>query len=147
MENMLTILMWLAFGAACAYNAKKQKRNPVIWFFIGLFLGIFGLLILLLLPLIQRLRKPQQQSTPAQTPEATVSVLPNQEILKNKVNESSAQAMWYYLSSDKEQKGPMSLNALEREWKNGNVTSSHFLWNETLQDWKRFGEIFPDLET
>lgn len=143
MEIFLTIMMWIAFGCAGAYFAKKQKRNPYLWFFIGLFLGVFGLLLLLTLPLIQRLKS--NSATPKREQEIrTVDGQPTSAFtLTSLLDQSFANTLWYYLDGANLQKGPMSFTAFERDWKEGKFASSAYIWNEKLSEWKRFEELFP----
>lgn len=39
------LLIWLAMGAATAWIASSKGRSMVGWFFIGLFLGVIGLIL------------------------------------------------------------------------------------------------------
>ncbi|NDD57637.1 MAG: DUF4339 domain-containing protein [Chlamydiae bacterium] len=146
MDNFLTLLIWIAFGAASAHFAKKQNRNPVIWFFIGLFLGIFGLLLLLILPLIQRLKASRQRQ----------SSLPLGKVWSEKKEESPSlieidpslkSTLWYYLDKERTQQGPMSFNALAIAKNEGKLSSATFIWSELLPDWKPFQEVFPHSTT
>lgn len=43
----LAILIW---PILCAALAEKKGRSPTIWAFVGVFLNLFGLILLLLLP-------------------------------------------------------------------------------------------------
>ena len=40
------LLMWLVFGCAAYSIAKNKNRRGVLWFFIGLLIGPFAVLIL-----------------------------------------------------------------------------------------------------
>lgn len=141
MEKFLTYALWIAFGTASAYYAKKQKRNPYLWFFIGLSLGMFGLLLLLMIPFIQKLRQKSLEKKQSQTPEASVAAPVFS--LAHSLDKSFADTLWYYLDEASSQKGPMSFNAFERDWKEGKFLSSSYVWNEKLSDWKLFSELFP----
>lgn len=147
MESILTVAMWLAFGAASAYYAKKQRRNPYVWFFIGLFLGIFGLLLLLMLPLLQRFKNSwhgkQQKTQNTQTATVTVDLGSS---LMRAASQEQKNLMWYYLDGANEQKGPMSFNAFDKQWQEGSLTGASFIWNEHLTEWKALKEIFPNIE-
>jgi uncharacterized protein (DUF983 family) len=44
------LIIWILFGVACAICAPSKRRNGVAWFFIGMLLGPFGLIFILLLP-------------------------------------------------------------------------------------------------
>lgn len=140
MENILTITMWVVFGAACAYFAKKQKRNVYLWFFIGLLLGIFGLLLLLMLPTIEKFLKKDEKKKEASKEACDIESAKEQTDTLH-VDPSYADTLWYYLDESKAQVGPMSFNALERNWHEGKINDSTYVWNEKLTDWKIFSEV------
>lgn len=144
MENFLTAVIWVALGCACAYYAKRQQRNPYLWFFIGLTLGIFGLLLLLMIPLIQKLRKGSKEKQEGATNE--IAPTPTTFSLASSLDDSSTNTLWYYLDETSAQKGPMSFTLFEKDWKEGKFLSSSYVWNEKLTDWKLFSELFPSAE-
>ena len=43
------LLLWVAFGVACAVIAPGRGRNGFAWLLIGFITGIFGLVVLLAL--------------------------------------------------------------------------------------------------
>ena len=45
---MLIILVWILFAVGCAISASNKNRNVVSWFLLGILLGPFGLLYILL---------------------------------------------------------------------------------------------------
>lgn len=140
LENILTISMWVLFGCSCAYFAKKQKRNRYVWFFVGLLLGIFGLLLLLMLPMLERFFKKEEKKQPS----TVVIDMPIEEKKGPSLSTDPAFAdiLWYYLDENKAQVGPMSLQALERNWAEGKLQAATYVWNEKLSDWKTIGELF-----
>lgn len=62
---MALLLIWVLFGIGCTIAAANKKRCVAGWFFLGLLLGPFGLLFILLLP---PLAAPPPQSHPAPLP-------------------------------------------------------------------------------
>jgi len=46
---LVQVFLWIGFGIACAAIASKRGRNPLAWFFIGLFAGCIGLILVLVL--------------------------------------------------------------------------------------------------
>lgn len=114
-----TILGLLLNGSLAAYLAHKQKKNVYLWFGIGCALGLLGIIVLFFL---HQQKKPARKKTTAPIP------LPSIEGPKDK--------LWYYLDPTHTRKGPMSLDALTAEWRQGKVFSSTYVWNEELSDWK-----------
>jgi hypothetical protein len=45
---MLFILIWFLFAIGCVISASNKNRNVVGWFLLGILLGPFGLLYILL---------------------------------------------------------------------------------------------------
>ena len=144
MQTFLTVTMWIVLGLVCAYYAKKQQRNPILWFCMGLLLGIFGLILLLLLPLIQRIQKKSASKKQPPTP-AVIDVAPPSP-LSSILDPLFSNTLWYYMDQTSSQKGPMSFTALENDWKDGKLLTSSYIWNEKLADWKLFSELFPTAE-
>ena len=58
-----------------------------------------------------------------------------------------ANKIWYYLSEDMTQSGPISTHALKQAWKDGTVTDTTYIWNEDLDDWKQLGTIQHKLDS
>jgi hypothetical protein len=142
---LATIAMWIAFGVASAYFAKKQKRNPYIWFIVGLFLGIFGLLLLLMLPLVQRLRQKSPSPTQASPTTITIEAKPTS-ALQDPTKPEYENALWYYLDDKNMQTGPMSFQAFENDWGSGKIIESSYIWSDVITNWKTFKEVFPDIK-
>lgn len=126
--NWLTLLIWALFGAATAHFAKIRGRNPYTWFFIGLFLGVIGLGLVFIFP------KKNIVVQEVQEPEPIVPELPEHH--KNK--------FWYYLDTANQQVGPMSFDALTRDWRNGKVQPQTHVWNENLENWTPFSEFLKN---
>lgn len=106
-------------GALSAYLAIRQGRNPYLWFFIGIFFGLLGILVMCFAPGKQK---------PKQTP------LP-QAPLVEEIIIGPSDKFWYYLDEAHEQKGPMSFSALNKTWKQGTITAQTLVWNEDFSDW------------
>lgn len=143
MENFMTVLMWLALGLATGYYAKKQGKNPYLWFFVGLFLGIFGLLLLFIISTLQKRRlQALQRQQKMQTETSQLAPAPSLPSLESCVPAESLRRLWYYLDAESRQSGPMSFDAFERDWQQGKIANSTYVWNEELPDWKPFEEVF-----
>lgn len=125
-------LALIALGAISAFLAKRQGKNPILWFFLGMFFGIFGLLFLFFSnssSIQQSKRETKKQKDPN-----TIDITP-------KVEPEAKAKFWYYLDSENAQKGPISYNGLVQAYKEGEISSLSFVWNETLDDWKPFSKF------
>lgn len=47
---MELLIIWLLFGIVCAIIASKRGRNWFGWLLIGSIIGVFGLILVLVLP-------------------------------------------------------------------------------------------------
>lgn len=131
LQSLFTIAMSLIMGFSCAHFARRRGRNPKTWFLIGLFFGIFGLIALFLFPL--RRPQPAQARDPAPAPKLTA------------ISPDHAEKLWYFLDEHKTQFGPMSIDALSREWRDGKVNEQTYVWNETMENWARVQEVLKPI--
>lgn len=51
---VVIIIIWLLFAFACSSIAKSKGREPGLYFILGLFLGLIGLLITLVVPSVKQ---------------------------------------------------------------------------------------------
>lgn len=116
----------VVIGTLGAYLAIQRGKNPYLWFCVGLFFGILGLLVLFI-PLKMKKKQLQKESQTSQK-------IPHPYI------EGPSGCFWYYLEGEK-QIGPMSLVALTQAWEKGEVPSSTYVWNEDLPEWKVLQEL------
>lgn len=117
-------LFWLFFGLITSHFAKKRGRNSFGWFLIGLFLGLLGMLLVLLLPKVERKPRPIYKPPP-QRSEAWMK-------------------MWYYLDPSYQQQGPFEFPDFIKKYQEKGITDKSYIWGEGMQEWKPLEE-FPDL--
>lgn len=114
-------------GALTAYLAKGRGKDPVRWFFIGMFCGIFGLMALFLFPAVP--------AEPEKAVEPEKPVVPEVVVVKP----------WYYLDAQHNTLGPISLEALKALSTEQKVTNRTYIWQEGMPGWKRLEDL-PDLQ-
>lgn len=112
--QIMTALFWILMGYFCSYTARQKGRDPFIWFFIGLFCGIFGILAIILLPAIKPEEKPPQP------------VAPPAPII-----------FWYYLDGDHNQVGPVGSDQLQDALARGVINENTYVWCEGMENWGR----------
>jgi hypothetical protein len=115
--NPLSLIGSFFAGLLSAYFAYKQGRNLYLWFCLGFLLGIFGVLFMFFMG--KQKKKPVRKKI---TPVYSIT--------------GPKDKSWYYLDPEHKQSGPMSLDALTREWRQGKISESTYVWNEELTDWK-----------
>ncbi|MBS0645058.1 MAG: DUF4339 domain-containing protein [Verrucomicrobia bacterium] len=118
------VLFWVFFGFLSAYVARKKGRNPKLWFFAGLILGVFGVVLVYVLP----------SHTPAKRPEFKP--------LSRLERSESWIKMWYYLDpKTREQKGPVEFSELAKTWKDKVLNDSSLVWGEGMPEWKQLSQL------
>lgn len=127
-----TLFFWLLLGGLCAHYAQKRGRHPFTWFFIGLFLGALGFILLFILPNKKAVPKPVIEN-PVVLTEISPSPI--------SVPTSQMEKFWYYLDQKNQQYGPMSFNALRTALEDGKITINTYVWNEEMENWKPWGEV------
>ncbi len=50
---LIDVIIYVIFGILMAHIARKKKRNPIRWFLAGAIFGIYGFIVLLILPSLQ----------------------------------------------------------------------------------------------
>jgi hypothetical protein len=117
MKTFFMLFIWLFFGIICSKIAQKKYRSKSNWFYLGLLFGALALIIILFL-------KPLK-------------------IIENKISpiEINDNNFWYYLDHKENQIGPVSLHKIFDSYQNGLVNENTFVWNDTMEDWKKIKEI------
>lgn len=139
MDIFFKALLALTFGCLCACIAHKQgRKKPVIWFLVGFFLGIFGLLLVFILP---RVTIVKSNTVNKAKPEASSKTHSNTIVVEPIVIEETK---WYYLNSQHEQQGPIFLSELKNLYIDNAISKATYVWQNGMMEWKRIQEL-PDL--
>ncbi len=124
MNVYILLFFWITFGLISSLIASKRDRNIYAWFILGMLFGIFGILALYLLPSKRNIAGPIPIG---------VNIKKDPTIKE--------QNFWYYLDNEKTQYGPMSFTGLKDALLEGKVSSTTYVWNDTMDEWKKFKEI------
>ncbi len=130
MQLMNVILVWLFFGFLCSYLAKKKGKPTLLWFFIGLFLGILGVLLFVILSFLEN-RKilTPHASPPPKHPVPATSLSP------------PLNQIWYYLDKSRQPQGPLALSELNTLWQGQQLNEQSYLWTEGMVEWKKLHDL------
>ncbi len=120
MQNLITVIIGVVCGLSCGFYAYRNKKNPYLWFFIGLMCGVLGLLFLIFFPFKKKQTEP---------------------VLAQPVPYSYSGKLWHYLDPANTCLGPMSEQKLHDEFKKGIITSSTYLWNQEMDEWKTLEQL------
>jgi hypothetical protein len=141
--SFLVILCWLAIGGITSYFAQKRDRNPFLWFFIGVFLGVLGILILFLLPHKKNPRvapAPVMASSAYSSPAAPED-FPTELSTQKKRLSANPKIHWYFIDKNKMSQGPLKLEEIKAAYNKGLITSDTLLWNEELEYWAQLKDF------
>ncbi|HRW58576.1 MAG TPA: DUF4339 domain-containing protein [Chlamydiales bacterium] len=125
-QNIFYIIYVFLYSLTIAYFCKnfalKKNKNPKTWFWIGFLFGWIGLIILLL-------SKKRQNSSLIHKKPIPLLNIPNKDKL------------WYYVDSEKQQKGPLSFQRLQSLYQEKAISISTYVWNEAMDQWKKVSEL------
>ncbi len=119
-QLLFVSFFWILFGSLSGYIAHKKGKDPWLWFTIGMFLGIFGVLFAILMP-----TKVQENPQPSQPTFSPSLFLPDEPL------------EWYYLDSARQTQGPIAISRLQELWKNASLTENSFIWSEGMDNWQK----------
>jgi hypothetical protein len=129
MELVLQVILLSIIAGATAYIAQTRGRSPVAWFTLGILFSFMALLVLLLLPDLNRQAPPEVEGS--ETVEGGVTQVPPP---------PPVQARWYYLDADRTQHGPLDRVALHALWQTGSVRADTLVWTEGMAEWQALSE-------
>jgi hypothetical protein len=135
MQLFLTITLCLIIGAATAYFANQRKRDPLIWFMIGMLLGLLGLLLLFLLP-------PGKEEGSKETVE--LEEIPPQSSIEHHPRPITHDYLvkdWFYYDRSRQRHGPIRFDKLKELWKKGEINEESFIWAEGMTEWLKLEEV------
>lgn len=136
---LLSIIILFIISIGAAYYAEKKGRNPMIWFIIGLLISVFALIILYLLPPIERENEDEFE---VKRNQGFSNYKPNSslgETMSDKLPEEDT--LWYYLDSNHAQFGPVSIVALKELWDTGRLNLESYVWSQGMENWKKVDEL------
>jgi hypothetical protein len=148
MNALWPFIYSVSFGLVGVYYAKRTKKNSYLWFFLGSLFTIYIPFVILSLMLIKALLKyyvVKKLKTSFQTSTRYQSPSPAPAPAKP-ITSEKAPLFWYYLTENKETKGPVSSLGLQQLQKESVITDKTLVWNETFENWTPFREAFSSQE-
>jgi len=144
---LLSFILLLIIASFTAYYANRKGRNPLLWFIIGVLLGIFAPLILMFFPAVKN--EGSKNGIPTMTvsrPDSSLEHLsqppPSEDDLKRQEEENK---LWYYLDESHQQVGPVSIIALRELWNRGQLELNSYVWSEGMAQWEKVDNL-PELK-
>ncbi len=134
MRLFISIFLLLLFAFLSAYMAKQRGRDPVAWFMIGILLGIFAPILLLILRPVQSDSKALEDIEEDEN--ARLTPLQEESLIKSYTDKE-----WFYLDLSRQQQGPVYFKALKTLWLEKKITISTYVWSEGMAQWKKIEEL------
>nr|AFD03126.1 hypothetical protein [uncultured bacterium W5-77b] len=138
---LITIIFGLLMGSVTAYFASKRGRTPSLWFAIGVLFGMLGLLALFILPNFAEDK--EKSATMAAKDGDAIEVEGKISSLDTTLtaDEEIISQNWFYLDDKHKQHDAVSLEALKKIWKEGEISEFTFVWAEGMAQWQKIQDI------
>jgi hypothetical protein len=134
MDIKFQIVLALLLGAITSLSAYLRGRSPVLWFFLGTFFGIFGLIALFIMPYKTKKEEPIKKVTPLVQGGAKMPP----ELYKD-----FEKWDWYYLDKEKQTQGPSCLSEMKKLFEEGVLSQDSWVWSSSLKEWKKIIDVSP----
>jgi hypothetical protein len=145
-SSVAIFLFWTAIGCITAYMAKQKNRNPVIWFFVGLFFSLFGFLLLLALPNKEKTEEekenvkiPDIKSMQSESTAFSDDSLYSEPRMPRVSRDPSLD--WYFVDENNQILGPMKLKELRKSLIEKNAGLKTYIWCEEYLDWMQISDL------
>ncbi len=132
MELWIPVAISIIMGALCAILAVSRERSPLAWFFLGAFLGWVGLLLIFILPSLNKEAVSKSEPVPIE---------PIVEEKKEPESSFEKTDNWFYLDQKKDICGPLSVQMMKERWNSGDLSENSWVWNEMIVEWKKISQI------
>lgn len=140
---LVGFILLLVVAGFTSYYAEKKGRNPVVWFVISLLFGVLAPLVLFMLPQVSK----EEQPSPSVYPTPIENSPPQPPALdaNKKLNGQVEDKLWYYLDTEHQQYGPVSIIGLQELWNTGKLDLNSYVWAEEMKTWELVDNL-PELK-
>lgn len=107
-----------------------------MWFFLGILLGVLGLIILYFLPDLNTARHTNNDNPETSPDKPMVELLPAPPKIAQPDQEE-----WYYLDRKNNQQGPVSLAIVKQEWAKGEIDQDTYVWCQEFDQWYKIKDL------
>lgn len=136
--NLLpSFILLLMIAGLTAYYANTKGRNPLLWFIIGILLGIFAPILLFFFP--QAKQEGDYPTMSVSNPDPSLEVKTPPKFLEEKKGQEDQ--LWFYLDENHQQMGPVSIIALRELWNRGSLDLNRYVWTEGMEKWEKVDQL------
>jgi len=149
MDIMIFLIVSGLIGWSTSRYMHTKGKNPYLWFAVGTlsaaaamfllkFLPFGAILILLGFYLFYYRASERKPAIDASKKDPnTIEVKAERVDPLSNYNKHE----WYYLDGQHQQHGPISFHELKTIWAEQKITSATFIWNDTMNAWKRISDV------
>ncbi len=119
---LIVAMFVLVFAIITSNVAGRRGRDPFIWFFIGVLLGWIGLILVFLLPRVEKTEPTKEEVAP------TIDLTPEEPDVRVRD--------WFYLDAEHEQKGPVGFAELQRLYQEHLIPKTTLVWADGMPEWQ-----------
>jgi hypothetical protein len=136
MQMLIVLMFWIFWGSLTSYLAKRRGRDPVAWFLLGMALQVIALIILYVLPSLEKMETTELELNE----DEQMAGFEFPDPVKDFQNKE-----WFYVNADRVQHGPFTFEELQRKWADGEMSKLSYVWADGMADWCRVVD-FPHFE-
>ena len=124
MQLINVLLFSSAMGLFTSHLAKKKGKRPQVWFFLGFLFGIFGIILLYIVPTFSKReeKKPFVAPKPVERSDAWIK-------------------MWYYLDPTRQPMGPLEFPDFLDKVKEKKIEGNTLIWGEGMKEWQKLSDL------
>lgn len=126
MITLISLCYNLLVGIICARYAIRLGRRPHVWFYVGVFTGLAGLLTLYLFS-----RKAPKKTSPTEPRLVTTEPKQPDPRLQN----------WFFVDSSKVRQGPVPFRRLFIAWRDQHISYESLVWTEGMSQWEPISKL------
>lgn len=166
---LIVLLVKVVFGAVCASIAAGRGRSAAGWFFIGLVIDCFGLILVLVLPDLKQ-QQEREQRVELENRRLREQLAKERQVADHRhghierrlgahdqalgldtstppqLTEAAAPplltgaARWYY-ARDRQRQGPVTAETIRHLHQAGAIQDATLVWTEGMTDWKALADV------
>lgn len=129
MITLLSLCCSIVLGMMCSRYAEQRGRRPQVWFYIGLFFGITGLITLFLLPRVGS-TEPDRSGTKECTPAEPKEQEPDPRFQH-----------WFFVDQSRTRQGPVPFRRLFTAWRDQLISQESLVWTEGMPQWEPISKL------
>jgi hypothetical protein len=144
---ILSFTLLFIIASFTAYYAHRKGRNALLWFIIGVLLGVFAPLILLFFPTVtnDQSKEGVLAKTISPSDPSFQELSESQQTSDALKQQEEENKLWYYLDQNHQQIGPVSVIALRELWKRGLLELNNYVWSDGMAQWEKVDNL-PELK-